>query len=320
MRKGRILVVDDSPAVRREVVETLEASGDFETPRECEDGFAALRAMAELKPDVVVCDLVMPTCDGINFLRLRAAKAELSQIPVLMLTSADDHASKVDLLERGAADYITKPFHRGELLARVRIHFRLRALQEELEQANARLYDLSCTDGLTGLYNRRHLERVLEAEVSRHIRYGLPLTILLVDVDHFKQVNDRHGHLTGDAVLKEIARQLAAMIRKADVACRYGGEEMCIVLASTGMNGAIILAERLRMAIEALDVPSEHGVPVKVTISIGIAAAEAAKGINTSEALIGKADRALYAAKTQGRNRVVCAPAEADPTAPPEAP
>ena len=307
MRKGRILVVDDSPAVRREVVETLEASGEFEAPRECEDGFAALRAMAEHKPDIVLCDLVMPTCDGINFLRLRAAKPELLPIPVLMLTSAADQDKKVDLLERGAADYITKPFHRGELLARVRIHFRLRVLQEQLEQANARLYDLSCTDGLTGLYNRRHLDRVLEAEVSRHVRYALPLTLLLVDVDHFKKVNDTHGHLTGDIVLKEIARTLAAMIRKADVLCRFGGEEMCIVLASTGMTGALILADRLRAAIEALALVSDSGTPLQVTISIGAAAAEADKGVRTPDALLAAADRALYAAKTGGRNRVVSA-------------
>ncbi|NUP13081.1 MAG: diguanylate cyclase [Polyangiaceae bacterium] len=310
MRKGRVLVVDDSAAIRREVVETLEAAGDFETPHECADGFAALRMMAEYRPDVVLCDLVMPICDGVHFLRLRAAKPELSNVPVLMLTGAADQDTKVDVLDRGAADYIMKPFHRGELLARVRVHFRLRSLHEELEAANARLEELSCTDGLTGLFNRRHLDRLLDVEVSRHVRYGTALTIMLVDIDHFKGVNDTYGHLVGDAVLREVSQTLKQMTRKADVVCRYGGEEICILLSNTPMAGATILAERLRAAIEALEITSVMRISVKVTASIGIAAADGIGKGCTAEALLANADRALYRAKSEGRNRVIAAPAD----------
>jgi diguanylate cyclase (GGDEF)-like protein len=305
VRKGRVLVVDDSAAVRKEVVAVLSASEEFEVIAECEDGFAALKSMADIKPDLVLCDLVMPGCDGIQFLRLRAARAGLDQIPVLMLTSAGDQDRKVELLELGAADYITKPFHRGELLARVRIHCRLRVLSDDLKVANERLYELSCTDGLTGMFNRRHLDKVLEAEVSRHLRYGLPLGVILVDVDHFKKINDEHGHATGDVVLKSIGNTLKGLVRRADIVARYGGEEICIVLASTGEKGSMILAHRLRAAVEALDHAGASGDTVKATASFGVVTAEEKDPKLDVATLLHRADHALYTAKKTGRNKVI---------------
>jgi diguanylate cyclase (GGDEF)-like protein len=305
VRKGRVLVIDDSAAVRKEVVAVLSASDEFEVVAECEDGFAALKSMADIKPDLVLCDLVMPSCDGIQFLRLRAARAGLDQIPVLMLTSAGDQDRKVELLELGAADYIVKPFHKGELLARVRIHCRLRVLSDDLKVANERLYELSCTDGLTGMFNRRHLDKVLEAEVSRHLRYGLPLGVILVDVDHFKKINDDHGHVTGDIVLKNISNTLKGLVRRADIVARYGGEEICIVLASTGEKGSMILAHRLRAAVEALDHSGPAGDPVKATASFGVVTAEDKDAKLDVPMLLERADQALYTAKKTGRNKVV---------------
>jgi diguanylate cyclase (GGDEF)-like protein len=304
VRLGRALVVDDSVAVRREVVAALDASKEFEPVRECADGLSALKAMAESKPDVVVCDLVMPGCDGIQFLRLLGGNPDFARIPVLMLTSADDQEGKVELLERGAADHITKPFHARELLARVRIHCRHRILQEELEEANRRLYELSCTDALTGIFNRRHLDRVLEAEVSRHARYRTPLTLLLVDVDHFKRVNDDFGHDVGDTVLRNIAETLRRMVRKADIVARYGGEEMCVILSNTSAMGAGILAERLRAALEKLQHPTSGGAPIRATASFGSATLEADSEPVDVATLMRRADQALYAAKEGGRNRV----------------
>jgi diguanylate cyclase (GGDEF)-like protein len=305
VRKGRVLVIDDSAAVRKEVVAVLSASEEFEVIAECEDGFAALKAMADIKPDLVLCDLVMPGCDGIQFLRLRAARAGLEQIPVLMLTSAGDQDRKVELLELGAADYITKPFHKGELLARVRIHCRLRVLSDDLKVANERLYELSCTDGLTGMFNRRHLDKVLEAEVSRHLRYGLPLGVILVDVDHFKKINDEHGHVTGDVVLKNIANALKGLVRRADIVARYGGEEICIVLASTGEKGSMILAQRLRAAVEAIDHAGAAGAFIKATASFGVVTAEDKDPSLDVPMLLSRADQALYTAKKTGRNKVI---------------
>jgi len=311
--RGRVLVVDDSPAIRKQVRETLEASGEFEEVHERADGFSALAAMAELKPDAVVCDLTMPGCDGITLLRLRAAKPELASIPVIMLTSNADQERKIEILERGAADYITKPFHPRELLARVRIHYRLRALQEELERANARLFTLSCTDGLTGLFNRRHLDRILESEVSRHNRYNLALSVALVDVDHFKTINDTYGHTVGDDVLRRIASSVQPLCRTADVVARYGGEEICVVLASTPLSGALTLAERLRVGIEALPHTADDGTTFRATVSVGVAGAEPRsdrRDTLTVQALLARADRALYAAKHAGRNRVCAWTAE----------
>lgn len=304
MRLGKILVVDDSAAVRHEVGATLKESGEFEPIRECADGLAALAAIAAERPDVVICDLVMPSCDGIQFLRLLSANPELAQIPVLMLTSADDQDRKVELLERGAADYITKPFHGRELLARVRIHFRHRVLQEQIEDANRRLYELSCTDSLTGIFNRRHLDRVLEAEVSRHTRYGTPLTLLLIDVDHFKRVNDTFGHEAGDLVLRNVSATLKGLVRKADIVARYGGEEICIILSNTGTDGAMILAERLRAALERQSHQTDAGL-VKATASFGAASLTDKTEAVDVHALLRRADQALYAAKRGGRNRVV---------------
>ncbi len=303
MRRGKILIVDDSAAVRQEIAAALSASGEFEAPRECTDGFAAIRAMTEFKPDVVICDLVMPGCDGVAFLRLKNARTDLASAPVLMVTSADDTDRKVELLERGAADYVTKPFHPRELLARVRTLCKQRLLQEELELANTKLYELSCTDGLTGVFNRRHFDSSLEAEVSRNARYGTPVSLILVDVDHFKQVNDRHGHTVGDDVLREIASVLKGVVRKADIVARYGGEELAVILTNTREAGAMILAERLRAAIERVDHRAREGT-FKTTASFGVSSLDdRAPDMSMAELLI-RADEALYSSKRAGRNRV----------------
>lgn len=305
VRKGRILVVEDSPAIRRGVATALLRSGEYDVVNECDNGFAALKAMTDLKPDVVICDLEMPHCDGATLLRLRAARADLVDIPFVMLTSVDDQERKVELLEKGAADYVTKPFHERELLARVRTHFKLRVAQEELKLLSDQLYQLACTDGLTGLFNRRHLNTVLDQEIPRHLRYGMPFSIALIDVDHFKRVNDEHGHATGDRVLASIAATLKARVRRADVVARYGGEEMCIVLPSTGSVGAMILAERLRQALQDHVHGDEQGRELRVTASFGVASAEVRDPELDGQQLLTRADQALYAAKRAGRNRVM---------------
>ena len=303
MRRGKILIVDDSAAVRQEIAAALNASDEFETPLECSDGFAAIRAMGDFKPDVVICDLVMPGCDGVTFLRLKNARTDLAAAPVLMVTSADDTNRKVELLERGAADYVTKPFHPRELLARVRTLCKQRLLQEELEIANSKLFELSCTDGLTGVFNRRHFDSTLEAEVARNARYGTPLSLILVDVDHFKLVNDQHGHTVGDDVLREIAAVLKNMVRKGDIVARYGGEELAVVLTNTQKAGAMLLAERLRAAIECVDHKAREGT-FKTTASFGVSALDDREASITMAELLIRADEALYSSKRNGRNRV----------------
>jgi diguanylate cyclase (GGDEF)-like protein len=304
MARGRVLVVDDSAPERAAICRTLQEAAEFEEVFEAEDGLDALRTMAERRPDLVVCDLVMPGCDGLQLLRLRAAKPELANIPVLILTGDAALERKVELFERGASDYVVKPFDPRELVARVRVHLGVKLLTEDLEGANEKLYKLSCTDPLTSLFNRRHFNNVLEVEVARVVRYGVPLSLVLVDVDHFKRVNDELGHVMGDEVLRSIAATLGRGARKADVVARYGGEEMALVLTNTGVAGARVVAERLRMAIENATVAAGD-VNVRVTASFGVATAEPEGDVKDAVTLIRRADRALYAAKRRGRNRAV---------------
>lgn len=296
--------MDDSTPERAAVVETLKQSGDLDEVIEAEDGLVALRLMAEKKPDLVVCDLVMPGCDGLQLLRLKAAKPELAGIPVLILTADAEHERKVELFERGASDYVRKPFDPRELVARVRVHLRLKLLTEDLEAANEKLYKLSCTDPLTDLFNRRHFNNVLDVEVARVVRYGTPLSLVLADIDHFKRVNDELGHVAGDEVLRQVSKTLSTLVRKADVVARYGGEEIALVLTNTGPAGALVLAERLRAAVEGLKVTAA-GATVRVTASFGIAVAEPKGDVTNAATLVRRADKALYAAKRRGRNGVV---------------
>ncbi len=301
MRKARVLLVDDSRTLRHAVKFALEASDEFEEILEAEDGETALRIMAQGRPDVVVCDVFMPRMDGVQLLELRGRSAALASIPVIMLTGAADTDRKVELLERGASDYVTKPFDSRELLARVLVHVRVRILQEELKKSNDRLRKLSCTDPLLEIFNRRHFDSVIESEVSRAKRYGGPLSVVLVDIDHFKLVNDTYGHDVGDRVLKELSRTLASRVRTADVVTRFGGEEFALVLVGTGVAGAYTLCERLRQAVEQLEVP--HGdQTLRITASFGIA--EANRSADSPAELVKRADEALYTAKRRGRNRV----------------
>lgn len=315
MPRGRILVVDDSAPVRAAVAETLRQAGDLGEVLEAEDGLVALRLMAEERPDLVVCDLVMPGCDGIQLLRLRAAKPELASIPVLILTADTELDRKVELFDRGASDYVCKPFDPRELVARVRVHLRLKLMAEDLAAANEKLYRLSCTDPLTELFNRRHFNNVLDVEVARLQRYGIPLALILADVDHFKRVNDEHGHPVGDEVLRRVAVTLGRSVRKADVVARYGGEEIAIVLTNTGTAGAFVLAERLRAAVETTPVQAGERT-VRCTASFGVAAADTSADVTDAAKLVSRADCALYAAKRDGRNRVVMWGPELEPLAP----
>ena len=244
---GRILIVDDNAMIRSEIKAVLMKDGDFSHFMEASDGLTAFKTIMEHPPDLVLCDLVMPGFDGLKFLGLKASRKELEQIPVIILTAEDDLNRKAEILERGASDYVTKPFHEKELLARVRIHTKLKILQDQLLEKNAQLEALSITDPLTGLANRRRLMSRLDEETSRARRYKTPLSVVMIDIDHFKQVNDTHGHAMGDEVLRNIGAMLKASVRTTDLAARYGGEEFTLVLPHTDIPAAIQVAENLRV-------------------------------------------------------------------------
>jgi diguanylate cyclase (GGDEF)-like protein len=205
------------------------------------------------------------------------------------------------LLRAGAADTILKPFHPAELIARVETHLRLRRLRAELREKNAILEKLSTTDPVTGLRSRRWVRDVLALEVLRASRYRAPLAVVMADLDYFKRINDGHGHLAGDAVLEATARVILERLRETDVAGRYGGEEIVLVLPQTDLAGAVALAEQLRIAV-ATNTCRFGDAPLRVTLSLGVA--EFVAG-DDGDRLIEAADAALYAAKGAGRNCVV---------------
>ncbi|HWZ89290.1 MAG TPA: diguanylate cyclase [Polyangiaceae bacterium] len=313
-----ILVVDDSPAIRRQIRAVLEQLKELESVDEfleAADGLQAFKLLVDRKPDLVVCDLIMPTFDGVKFLALRATRPELANIPVIMLTAEGDATRKVEVFELGASDYVTKPFDNEELLARVRVHYRLKVLQDELREANKRLEALADTDGLTGLYNRRYFDGLLLRELQRTARYKTPVGVVLLDIDHFKYVNDTYGHPMGDEVLRNVAKIVTAGVRVTDSAARYGGEEIAIVFTQTTAQGVAEVSERLRSQLEQFEHVYE-GHSLHRTASFGVGVIDGRGVPLTPTELVERADRALYQAKRSGRNRVVIWTPEldADPT------
>lgn len=296
-----VLVIDDSDSARARIRCVLEDAGLFARVVEARDGIAGLQALLTEAVDAVLCDLEMPGLDGEKLLRAHRERAGAEDVPFFFLTAERDPDRLARLLRGGAADTVTKPFHPAELIARLETHLRLRKLRAELREKNAILERLSTTDDLTGLRNRRFVGEVLAFEVMRATRYGTPLSVLMADVDHFKRVNDQHGHPTGDAVLAFVGRVVAQVLRTTDVAGRYGGEEFLVVLPNTDLDGAAALGERLRGTLEASECEVPGGARLAVSISAGVA--QLAPGEKPS-ALVQRADAALYEAKGAGRNRI----------------
>jgi len=298
-----VLLIDDSEAHRADIRRALEPSGLCERILEAADGIQGLRLLLEEAVDVVLCDLEMPGLDGEKLLRVRESRGD---VPFLFLTANDDAARRARLLEDGACDSLTKPFHAAELVARLRLHLKIKRLQDELREKNQALARESMTDAVTGLRSRRYVSEVLAIEVLRARRYHAPLTVLMADLDHFKRVNDRYGHPTGDAVLRFVCELLRSRLRATDVAGRFGGEEFLVILPQTDREGGAALAECWRQTLDegALHLPG--GKRVRATVSIGVA--RFAPPMERAEDLVRAADEALYAAKAAGRNRVEVAP------------
>jgi two-component system, cell cycle response regulator len=300
-----VLVVDDSAAHRAELRRTLQANADVGEITEAADGLAGLKALLTQSFDAVICDLELPGFDGEKLLAVKEQRPELADTPVLFVSANRDPARKARLLERGASDTIEKPFHPAELLARLGVHLRLRQLRHELREKNQQLERLSVTDALTGLRNRRFAEWFLAGELERSRRHGNPLSVLIVDIDHFKRVNDTHGHPAGDAALRHVAGLLLEETRKTDLCARWGGEEFLMGLAQVPVDGAIALAERQRASVERGPLVLPGGERLALTVSIGVASVMPSDERHAE--LVAAADRALYEAKDRGRNRVALA-------------
>ena len=301
-RLAKLLIIEDSAAQRHEVRRVVAEAGIFDEILDAEDGIRGLKLLLQVLPDVVLCDLDLPGLDGEKLLRARSTRPELAGVPFVFLTASGDVQRRSRLLVDGASDAIAKPFHAVDLVARLRLHLRVKQLQDELVAKNAALERLATTDFLTGLRTRRIGEELLAVELERARRHGEPLALLMADLDHFKALNDRHGHLAGDAVLRGVSQLLQGELRATDVAARYGGEEILVILPHTPLDGAEALAERWRLRVEREAFRLESGRGLYATVSIGVAGCGPDRA--SPEQLIGAADRALYVAKQRGRNRV----------------
>lgn len=302
-KKGySVLIIDDSENVRSIIRQAFADEKIFENIYEASDAVSGFKLVVHHHPDLIIVDLIMPQYDGFTFLKMKNAKPQFNDIPVIVLTSKDDASSKIKGLEEGAQDYVTKPFNAKELLARVKVHLKIKTLQDELKEKNAMLQKLSITDELTKIYNRRYVMQRLREELSRAQRYNETISLILIDLDNFKAINDKFGHQVGDSVLTKISALIKKQMRTSDVLGRYGGEEFLIILPNTSIEGSQSLAERIRKSLESNPVNVGRR-RITATLSAGVVS-YGGNYPSSYEDLIKKADKALYQAKKEGKNRV----------------
>ncbi|CAN5787495.1 diguanylate cyclase [soil metagenome] len=304
----RILVVDDHED-NIEVLKVRLESWGYQTAS-AYNGADALKYVESTPPDLILLDVMMPEMDGNEVARRIKGNAALPFIPIIMQTALDSTDSKVEGLEAGADDYITKPIDFAELKARLRSMLRIKRLQEALEErekelleVNQRLTYMSQTDALTGLDNRRHLNERIDEMFSHAKRLNEPFSLVMCDLDKFKSVNDTYGHQAGDEVLKQLSAILKDEAREIDRVGRYGGEEFMLLLPGTVLDAAVTFAERVRKRIEGHTFTFPGGTLTR-TASFGVAGWPHPK-IEQCDDLVRTADDALYVAKETGRNKVV---------------
>ena len=317
----KLLLAEDSGMIRLLLHRVLTKEG-YEVVF-AENGEEALHVLQSPDPPpMALLDWMMPGLDGLEVCRRVRAAGREPYVYIILLTGKDLQEDLVRGLAAGADDYLTKPFDNAELQARIRTGRRLVDQQGELIAAREALREQATTDPLTAMANRRTLLDALGRELERSSRLGSPCAVLFVDLDHFKRVNDVHGHAGGDAVLRQAAAAMRSILRPYDLVGRYGGEEFVVVLPGCDATGARMAAERVRAAVASMSV-LVGGKSVPVTCSVGVAVS-AAGGERDRDALLAAADRALYQAKGAGRNRVMMAggdeAAAASPPAPTTAP
>lgn len=299
----RIVIADDETIARRLLRAVLTAAGH--EVLEATDGEAAWTLLQQEDVSLLITDWQMPHLDGPGLIRRIRAAEQPRYIYSILLSARDSKRDMIAGLNDGADDYLTKPVHPDELRARVAIGVRILNLELNLREARDGFAYQASHDPLTGLLNRLAITNHVRAEIARASRGSYPLSLVLLDLDHFKQVNDSYGHLVGDAALKHIAQILTTTVRPYDWVGRWGGEEFLIVLASTRLDEALMIAERLRHQVEANPLPLADGAMLPLTTSVGVACAELPEVcIIDPVNLFQQADAALYAAKRLGRNCV----------------
>jgi two-component system cell cycle response regulator len=295
--KGPVILVGDNSPVVREVLRWHLESHGYQVV-EAADGAESVTLARQVRPAAILLSVELPTLNGHQALTRLKLDPDLRDTPVVFITAHTETDDVVEGLRLGAHDYLRKPFEPAEVIARISAAVRVKELQDDLRARNAELDRIARSDPLTGLANRRHLDEQLAAHAASAARHHHELSVAVVDIDNFKAVNDTYGHNAGDTVLREVAQRIAASARVEDVVGRWGGEEFIILLPHCDIDGAVVVSERIRRAVAAGPVRSEHGIAIDVTVSIGCTG-------GTDDGLIERADAALYAAKNGGRNRTI---------------
>jgi two-component system cell cycle response regulator len=298
----RVLIVDDDVAVRNTMHEYIKTAGYYAEAVSCAE--EALESLGKDNFHVVVTDIMLPGMGGLELTKL--IKRDNAS-DVIVMTGYSDDFSYEEAINTGASDFVIKPVRLEELLLRLKRVLKERELTNERIRMMEKLQKLAITDGLTRLYNSRSFYSQLELEVDRFNRYQHPLTLLLLDIDHFKDYNDKYGHLEGDKVLVRFSQIIRTCLRTNDSAYRYGGEEFTVILPETAGEEARTVAQRIRAALEAEPFSPEDGEEVTVTISIGLTEYHAKEELST---FIQRADQAMYRSKRSGRNKVTMLYAE----------
>jgi len=300
-----ILIAEDDPVSRMLLEKTLVKAG-YEVAT-VTNGREALESFSKKFFPIVLTDWMMPEMDGLQLCRAIRKNILTGYVFIFILTSRDSIDNMVAGLEAGADDYLTKPFKRAELIARLKTATRVLELEKSLKDANEEITILAITDTLTGCYNRTFMDEYLPKEIKRAIRYNHPISLIMVDIDHFKQVNDTYGHQAGDEILKELVKSINKSTRcDVDWVARYGGEEFLVVFPETDFERAEFLAERLRRDISQNTVRIKEK-EIRITASFGVTGFTSSDTLKevSYEAMISLADKSLYQAKEEGRNRVV---------------
>ena len=302
---GRILVVEDMAAT---VDRIRRALGPLHTVDVEQDPHEALFRAADGDYDLAIISLNLAGIDGLRLCSQLRSLDRTRLVPILVVADPDDTARLLRGLELGVNDYLIRPIDRNEMLARVRTQIRRKRFSDRLRDSVQMTMEMAITDGLTGLHNRRYLERHLATLVGQAVARGRPLSVMVLDIDHFKVINDTHGHAAGDEVLREFSRRMRKAVRGIDLACRLGGEEFVLAMPDTDAALAFLVGERIRQKIAGEPfVLGDGKSEAAVTVSIGVSSLTSPQ--DTPQALLKRADEALYTAKREGRNRVAAAAA-----------
>ncbi len=293
----QILIVDDDDTIRYLMKEFIETVGYRTlTAANAEEALSLMEANVF---EVVITDIMMPGMDGLELTEIIKHRFDTE---VIVMTGYSGDYSYEEAIDKGASDFVFKPVRFEELLLRLRRVLRERQLRKELQ-------NLAITDGLTKLYNSRHFYSQLELEVERTLRHDHTLSLMLMDIDYFKQYNDRYGHLEGDKVLAKLGRAVQSCLRKTDSAYRYGGEEFTVILPETTAEEAVIVAQRIKKAVSSRKFFPENGEPTTITVSIGVTQYRPEEKLST---FVKRADQAMFRSKEKGRNRISVLEAEAE--------